>query len=192
MPRLLAFAIWALFSGSMAAAAEKHIDPETGLAGWRWQDTTASITFNQRLPVQSRAYFQGRGFTPEAAERIARSCVFQAILRNRAAASRPMRLDLAEWRVFPEQKGPPRPLPLESQWQSEWERRGVSRAARIAFRWSLFPTVQTFEPGDWNMGMITVGLPAGETFDLEVVWRQGEEPRVVRFEGMQCAPDREI
>ena len=185
----LAFAI--LFAANATAEPEKHVDPETGLVGWEWQDDDVSITLNQRLPDQSRAYFQGRGFRSEAADRIAESCVFQAIIRNRADPPVVMQLNLADWRVH--QAGESvRPLRLESEWQPEWERRDVGQAARIAFRWSLFPTVQTFQPGDWNMGMITIGLHPGESFDLEVVWRQDEVPRRVSFGGMRCAPEREI
>ncbi|SCZ58390.1 hypothetical protein [Thiohalomonas denitrificans] len=186
---VLAFTL--LVTAGVAAQPDQRVNPETGLAGWEWQDDAASITFNQRLPDQSRAYFQGRGFRSEEAEQIAQNCVFQAVIRNRADASAAMQLDLADWRVVPV-GSEPRPLRLESDWQAEWEQRSVGQGARIAFRWSLFPTVQTFQPGDWNMGMITIGLPPGEPFDLEVNWRQGEESRRLRFENMRCAPDREI
>ncbi len=186
---VLAFTL--LVTAGVAAEPDQRVNPETGLAGWEWQDDAVSITFNQRLPDQSRAYFQGRGFRSEEAEQIAQSCVFQVILRNHADASAPLQLDLADWHVVPS-GGEPGPLRLEPGWQVEWEQRGVAQGARIAFRWSLFPTVQTLQPGDWNMGMITIGLPPGESFDLEAVWRQGREPRRVRFEGMRCAPDREI
>lgn len=168
-------------------AAEQVTEEGSGLPGWRWEGDGASFTFNQRLPDQTRAFFQGRGFLPEQAEPLAADCVFQAIIRNHAAASTPLELDLAEWRVIPAE-GTTQPLRLEAQWQKEWERRGVTQPARIAFRWSLFPTRQRFEPGDWNMGMITIGLPPGSHFDLEVVWHAGNEQRHQRFTALRCAP----
>lgn len=169
-----------------ASAVEQVAEEGSGLPGWRWEDTVVSFTFNQRLPDQTRAFFQGRGFLPEQAEPLAHDCVFQAIIRNSATAATPMEIDLAQWRVIPD-AGAAQPLRLESQWQQEWEQRRVAEAARIAFRWSLFPTRQTFEPGDWNMGMITLGLPPGSRFELDVVWRAGNQILHQRFPGMHCA-----
>lgn len=171
------------------AAVQQIAEEGSGLPGWRWQSDGAAFTFNQRMPDQTRAFFQGRGFLAEQAELLARDCVFQAIIRNDAAATAPLVLDLAEWRVLPA-GGTAQSLKLEAEWQKEWEQRQVSQAARIAFRWALFPTEQSFEPGDWNMGMITLGLPPGSRFELEVVWRRNGETRRQRFPGMYCAADR--
>jgi hypothetical protein len=167
-------------------------DPQNGLESWSWHGDGASFTFTQRLPDQSRAYFQGRGLTPDAAEEVAMACVFQAIVRNDADAPVPLELNLADWRVTaaPEKRAAERePLRLEAEWQQEWEHLALTQAARIAFRWSLFPTRQLFQPGDWNMGMVTFNQPPGSRFDLELEWRQGKEPRQLRIEGMRCAPD---
>jgi hypothetical protein len=179
-----------LLAGGPAAAAVQQMSEEgSGLPGWHWQGEGAFFTFNQRLPDQTRAFFQGRGFLPEQAEPLARDCVFQAIIRNGAEATAPMALSLAEWRVHPV-GGSAQPLRLEAQWQEQWERMGVSRPARIAFRWALFPTEQHFAPGDWNMGMITLGLAPGSCFELEVVWRAGDVSKRQRFPAMQCAADQ--
>ena len=175
-------------AGIATAAVQQIVEEGSGLPGWQWQGEGVSFTFNQRLPDQTRAFFQGRGFTPQQAEPLAADCVFQAIIRNGAGAAAPMTLNLAEWRVHPT-GGSAQPLRLEAQWQEQWERTGVSQPARIAFRWSLFPTTQHFEPGDWNMGMITLGLAPGSRFDLEVIWRSGAESRHQRFPAMQCATD---
>lgn len=187
---MIALQVLLFASGAVAADAEHSRDPETGLESWQWQgDAGASFTFNQRLPDQSRAYFQGRGFQPADAEPVAMACVFQAIIRNRADAIAPIDLELSGWQVIPLQ-GSPRPPRLEADWQREWERRQISGPVRTAFRWSLFPTRQTFQPGDWNMGMVTFGLPPGDSFDLELTWNQDGKPRRVRLESMRCAPDQ--
>jgi hypothetical protein len=173
----------------VAASVEHSRDQATGLETWQWHGDGASLTFNQLLPDQSRAYFQGRGFPPEHAEQVALACVFQTIIRNRADAVVPLEVDLSQWRVIPVQ-GNPRPPQLQSDWQAQWERRRIVQSARLAFRWSLFPTRQTFQPGDWNMGMVTFGLTPGEAFDLELTWHEGTEPRRWRLEDMRCAPDQ--
>lgn len=171
------------------AAVQQTAEEGSGLPGWQWQGYGASFTFNQRLPDQTRAFFQGRGFLPEQAEPLAADCVFQAIIRNGAEAAAPLTLNLTEWRVTPA-GGSAQPLKLEAEWQEQWEHLGVSQPARIAFRWALFPTEQHFAPGDWNMGMITLGLPPGSRFDLEVVWRSGAQEKRQRFPAMQCATDQ--
>lgn len=178
-----------LACGPAAAAVQQIAEEGSGLPGWHWQGEGASFTFNQRLPDQTRAFFQGRGFLPEQAEPLARDCVFQAIIRNGAEAAAPLALDLAKWRVHPVDSSA-QPLRLEAQWQEEWQRMDVSQPARIAFRWALFPTVQRFEPGDWNMGMVTLGLPPGSRFDLEVVWHSGAQEKRQRFPAMQCAAEQ--
>ncbi|MCW8919781.1 MAG: hypothetical protein OQL08_13325 [Gammaproteobacteria bacterium] len=166
-------------------------DPQNGLESWGWHGDGASFTFTQRLPDQSRAYFQGRGLTPEAAEEVAMACVFQAIVRNDTDLSAPLELHLADWRVS-DAAGRAQPLRLEAEWQQQWQRLALTQAARIAFRWSLFPSQQRFQPGDWNMGMVTFNRPPGSRFDLDIVWQQGDEPRQLRIEGMRCAPDQPI
>lgn len=178
-----------LCAGPASAAVQPVTEEGSGLPGWQWQGDGAAFTFNQRLPDQTRAFFQGRGFLPAQAEPLARDCVFQIIIRNDAAATAPLVLNLAEWRVLPA-GGTAQPLKLEAEWQKEWERHQVSQAARIAFRWALFPTEQRFAPGDWNMGMITLGLTPGSRFDLEVVWHSGAQERHQRFPAMHCAADQ--
>ncbi len=184
----LGLTLFLLTCGPAIAEVQQVSEEGSGLPGWHWQGEGASFTFNQRLPDQTRAFFQGRGFLPEQAEPLARDCVFQAIIRNGAEAAAPLALNLAEWRVTPA-AGSAQPLKLEAHWQEEWEHLGVSQPARIAFRWSLFPTEQRFAPGDWNMGMITLGLAPGSRFDLEVVWRSGAQEKRRRFSAMQCAAD---
>ena len=42
------------------------------------------------------------------------------------------------------------------------------------------------------MGMVTFGLAPGSRFDLEVKWRQKDQTRSLRFDGMRCAPDEPV
>lgn len=188
----LAAAILPLLAGAAAAGTIHETDPDTGLEAWRHQGREISLEFIQRLPDQSRAYFQGRGFSPEDAEPIAASCIFQTIIRNTAPpGGGDVVLDLSRWEVRPAQ-GTAHPPKLEKAWEPEWETREVPQAARIAFRWSLFPSHQRFAPGDWNMGMVSMDLPVGARFDLEVRWTRDGEPRSMVIPDMRCAPDRHI
>jgi hypothetical protein len=185
------FTLIGLFcSGQVLAAAPAHqVDQASGLHSWQWRDSQLSLTLNQRRPDQSRGFFQARGFSGEQAEPLARDCLFQATLRNQATSPTAITVDLGQWRVIAKDS-PPRPPKLEQQWQPQWQQSGVSQAARLAFRWALFPTRQIFQPGDWNMGMITLGLTPGEGFDLVITWQEQDTPKSLRLTGLHCAPDQ--
>ncbi len=173
----------------MAAEVSTSTEATSGLVSWVWRDESATITLNQLLPDQVRAFFQGRGFSAEQSERVARHCVFQMIVRNEAQATTPMDIALDEWRVISADTtiGIPR---TASDWDQEWGRLSVGQGPRIAFRWALFPASQQFQPGDWNMGMLTLAVPAGATFDLQAVWHSGAELQDATIDDLRCAEDR--
>lgn len=171
---------------SAAGAEVRSFVDESGiLRGWEWRGDGVTLQQIQRLPDQTRAFFQGRGFPPVAADRLARTCVFQTVLRN--GGEGPIAVDLADWRI--DTGTGPRPLLLTAQWQVEWEGMGLPEPARIAFQWAMFPTRQTFEPQDWSMGMIGYPLKPGDHFDLHTQWRQAAGVRSAVIKGLACAPD---
>ncbi|MEA3278717.1 MAG: hypothetical protein U9Q81_26140 [Pseudomonadota bacterium] len=181
----LAFAAIMLF-GTAGAEVITAKDPETGLLSWTWREGGISIELVQRLPDQTRAFFLGRGFPGEAADLVGRSCVFQTIFRN--DGERPVAYDLDDWAVL--FRGSRLPLQTRKTWEKEWQAKGIDQAARIAFRWSLLPTTQGFEPGDYNWGMTSFGLSPGERFDLELVISVGGERVVGEIPALVCAADR--
>lgn len=65
-----------------------------------------------------------------------------------------------------------------------WKAEGLGEAERIAFEWSRFPTVQSFEPGDGNQGMAPVPAEARARFDLQVRRSFQDECRTVVPEGV--------
>jgi len=182
--------LWALplLLGMSAAAVERGVDPETGLRSWEWREAGVSLRLVQRLPDQSRAFFQARGFSSAAAERIANACIFQTIFRNEGG--QPLSYLLDDWRIL--HRGDSGKLMTRERWDAVWQEDEASQAARIALRWSLLPTRQRFEPGDYNWGMTAFGLPSGSAFDLEMVLHLGGEKVTRTIDGIVCAPDREV
>ena len=172
-----------------AGAVTQGIDPEATLPFWAYEDDAVEIRLIQRLPDQTRAFFIGRGFTSAMADEIARSCVFQSILRNRGPGveSPEMGIDLGTWRL--DAGDGPRPIALKEPWDERFAAAGESDAARIAFRWSTFPTEQTFRGGDYNWGMISLGVEPGTRFDLSLAWTLDGAPRTATIEGVTCAPE---
>lgn len=161
-------------------------DADTGLRAWTWSHEGISLKLLQLLPDQTRAFFLGRGFPSDAADRVGRSCVLQTIFRN--DGTHLLEYDLRNWSILFRSKR--QPLRTREVWDPEWEERGIEESARIAFRWSLLPTVQRFEPGDYNWGMTSFGLAPGERFDLALVVEVDGEPVTARIPSLVCATDR--
>jgi len=157
----------------------------TGLRNWTWREAGISVQLVQRLPAQTRGFFQGRGFTSAQSDTIAKTCVLQTIFRN--DGKQPLRYDLDNWRIT--YQGTQRPLLTRKHWNKYWQDSKATPAARIALRWSLLPTRQQFEPGDYNWGMISFGLPPGASFDLSLRLTINKTPITRSIPGIVCATD---
>ncbi len=174
-------------SGARAASLTRLDNPETGLSRWRLDLPVLHLELAQRLPDQVRGFFLARGFPSALADAFARACVFQVIARN-VGERAPLVIDLAAWRV--RREGEARPLPDKQTWLNSWRAAGLAPAAALAFRWATFPERQRFAPGDYNWGMLGFGPAPGESFDLQLVWREGDEPKSRWIRNLQCAEDK--
>jgi len=183
--RFVALALAVVFGNCLSGQVETGSEESSGLSYWEWRHQGMRIRLVQRLPDQTRAFFQGRGFSAEASNVIGRSCVFQAILRNDGA--RPVALDLETWEVLFE--GQLRPLLTREHWRGRWTDGEVGQRARIALNWSLLPTRQHFEAGDYNWGMISFGLPPGLKFDLLLKVVIDSEEIGGSLSSVACTPD---
>ena len=185
------FAVWSLASSQADAEIQLQtgIDQEATLPYWQISDAGMSLRLVQRLPDQTRGYFQARGFTKAESDLIARSCVFQTVFKNESSHGQPgeLQYNLHDWIVSA--GGKQQGLKLREDWQREWQQRQVPKAAQIAFEWSLYPTQQVYRPGDYNWGMSIFNLKPGTQFNLKVVWRQYGKIHTATIKDMQCAAD---
>ena len=179
----------AVFSASAIAETIKGTDDAAQLPFWEWRDKSVSIRLVQRLPDQSRGYFEARGFSKNESELIANSCVFQTVYKNisPAGSSNIIIYDLSQWHVHV--NGNKSSMKLREYWEKEWVRLKVSTKAKIAFKWSLLPTQQTYKPQDFNWGMSVFGLKPGTRFDLEMKWSINGKKITQWMKGLECAPD---
>ena len=171
--------------GQLWAEVVVGVGEPTGLRTWEWREQGISIQLVQRTPDQTRAFFQGRGFSSGDADTIALACVFQTIFRN--DGMQPLTYDLNAWQIT--HHGDSFPLQTRERWEQKWLDRAVKPAARIAFRWSLLPTRQSFEPGDYNWGMTSFGLPPGAAFDLSLILMVNGRSVSAEIPAVVCAPD---
>jgi len=175
------------------AEVTRSTDAETGLKSWALNNDAFGLELIQRLPDQTRGFFQGRGFSRQVADQIATECVLQTIGKNNSSAStgkKSIQYNLQDWKVSV--GGHLQGIKLKEQWEREWgDDPQISNAARIAFRWATFPTQQEFEPGgDFNWGMISFGLPPGTEFDLKVRWTQNGKAQSHWIKHIECPADR--
>ena len=179
----------ALLAGVAMAEIKTGIDAEAQLPYWEIAEPNVSVRLVQRLPDQTRGFFEARGFAKADAETIAQSCVFQTVFKNLSTPARPVTIDydLKEWRVWA--GAAQRQLKTREDWQREWAARGIAQPARLAFEWALLPTRQTYHVSDYNWGMSVYDLKPGTRFALDVVWRENGKSRRARIDGVHCAPD---
>jgi len=173
------------------ARVEQTVDVQTQLKSWKLTEAPFSLELIQRLPDQTRAFFQGRGFSSDIANDIATQCVLQTIGKNtsRSPQSKSISYNLYDWKIYVTTKA--QRIKFKETWDKEWAEDGVSTASRIAFRWATFPTQQSFDPGgDFNWGMISFGLPPGSKFDLKVVWKHNNKTHSQWIKQIECPADQ--
>ena len=159
------------------------VDPNTNIETWILHDDGVEIELIQISPDQARGFFLARGFNRADVDYYAASCIFAAVVRNQSQAV--VSYHLADWRYAAD--GVSHKLKLKDDWLREWQQRGASKSAQIAFEWSQHPTNQTLEPNDWNQGMTTYQVPHGSRFDLTLKWKKGDKNYVDTINGIHCA-----
>ena len=80
-------------------------------------------------------------------------------------------------------------MKVRKQWDAQWVKQKVKKPQRLAFEWALYPTSQTYQPGDYNWGMSAFNLKPGDTFDLKLVWHQYGKQHNKLIKDIQCAED---
>ena len=178
-----------LIATPATAAVTRGTDPEAQLPYWEVVDAGMSLRLVQRLPDQTRGFFQARGFNAQQADMIALNCVFQTVFRNTSTPDKGgnVEYNLRDWTVHA--IGGRQGMKTREDWRGIWASKKASKSARVAFEWALLPTQQIYRPGDYNWGMSVFNLPPGSAFDLEVIWRWQGKTRSARIEEMRCAED---
>ena len=115
----------------------------------------------------------------EAIEDIASYCVFGTIVRNTSDTS--LYYSVADW-YAETADGVKHTFKTKTQWLDEW------RKMSIRYPWTILPSEQTFEIGDWSQGFTTIKLPREEPFDLIYSWNLDGEKKLGKIKKIRCAP----
>ena len=153
----------------------------------RWEGNGLKLELEPLLPDQVSAFFIGRGFPAEAAGLVAREgCLFRVALGNSSGAAGAPAVDirLKDWGAVTREGR--KPLRVREDWEPLWDKLNLDTESRVAFRWALFPTEQTFGAADFNWGYLAFGLPVGTPFAADLAWRTGGKAYTRRIEGLEC------
>lgn len=177
-------AIASLSVGSLLAVNGYAMD---GIA-WshRTEQGSVTLTANPLGGISRSAFYEARGFPAEAIRPYAQACAFSFGMQNNGTATLTTRL--ADWQAIG-RDGRRVALRLPDSWDAGFEKAGVPPAARIAFRWAQFQAENTFEPGDWIMGMATLEQPLPGTFRLVARYRNDRGNHEIVLDRLACAHD---
>jgi len=147
-----------------------------------WENHSHGVSFSlkQIVPIAVKSFYLNRGFTENQIKAYSFSCVFAAILRNNNAPGK-IHFISNNWKVLV--NGEIHPLVSTEQWLQGFSNNNAKKSALIAFRWAQFPHEQEYEPGgDWNQGMLSIGLPPGSQFDIIADWDINNKKYEVKLE----------
>ncbi len=155
-----------------------------------WRHSVAqggvTLTANPLTAEQRTAFYIARGFSESAIRPYALACGFSFGMRNTGA--HPVRTTLAAWHAVGSDGRRVR-LRLPAAWDTEWALATVSEPARIAFRWAQFQAENTFEAGDWIMGMATLESPLPGSFRLIARYHDEKGDHEIVLDKLACGRD---
>jgi len=186
MKNIITALILGLFSLSCYANTSQSyaIDSVTGAGTWKIHNQGVNFSLTQILPEQAQAFYVNRGFTLKQIKPYSSSCVYMAVLRNDNAPGT-IHFESNKWSVFV--NGQSRLLKSVDSWVQQLTTSTTKKSALIAFRWAQFPPEQEYEPGgDWNQGMLSIGLAPGSQFDIVARWDIDGKPYNVKLRGVRC------
>ena len=173
-----------LLPGLAMGTPQKYRLLDSGAGSWEIQSSGVTFFLSQIMPLQLKAFYSNRGFSLEQIEPYVQSCVYMTVLRNDAAEGT-IHFVRQNWLVHVD--GEPHPLVPVSEWVDGFRSAGIKNSALVAFRWAQFPPEQYYEPGgDWNQGMLSMGLEPGTRFDVTARWDIDGKEFEATLEGVHC------
>lgn len=170
-----------LASIALSSHAEEEIE-------WRHQARRGGVVLKANpLGHGSRtAFYAARGFSTDAIQPYAQACGFSFGMQNGDSVA--IRARLADWRVV-DANGRSIGFRLPESWDADWRQAGIPPSARIAFRWAQFQADNSFESGDWIMGMATLEATPAAPFRLIARYHDNKGDHKIVLDKLECAHD---
>lgn len=155
---------------------------------WRFQAKHGDVVLmaNPLGQASRTAFYAARGFTATIIQPYAQACGFSFGMQNAGGLALTTRL--ADWAAV-DVDGRRISLRLPETWDAQWEKAGVPQSARIAFRWAQFQAENSFEPGDWIMGMATLESVPAAPFRLVARYHDHKGNHEIVLDKLECARD---
>ncbi len=139
-------------------------------------------------PEQISAFYEARGFPPEALERFRATCFITVHVDNKG--DRVLWLETANWRIT--QAGVPVSRLGRDHWNRVWDEIDLPQANRSTFGWTQLPDVRDLQPTEPVGGNIV--LPRnGRPYNIRANFHTGAGKRQgmisVDFDNLHCAED---
>lgn len=181
----MSFAPFAVFAAILIQAAAGHAAEDSA---WRHRAARDGVTLTANpLSVEQRlAFYIARGFPAAAIRPYAQACGFSFGMLN--TGTRPARTLLADWHAIGADGRRVR-LRAPASWDADWALANVSESARLAFRWAQFQAENTFEAGDWIMGMATLEAPLPGSFRLVAPYHDEQGVHEIVLDKLACGRD---
>ncbi|MBT6655112.1 MAG: hypothetical protein HOA99_00535 [Candidatus Thioglobus sp.] len=177
---LLSTTVVFYFTNSLAKVQDKDLEYKT------WKKTEHGVVFSlKQLSVeQLNAFYYARGFSVEQIHPYAYSCAYSTVLQNNNALGS-MHFVRSKWDISSNNKI--KKIITSASWLQGFKQADVKPSALIAFRLSQLPEEQSYNPnGDWNQGILSVGLKSGAKFDIIIRWDVDNKPYEFTIQGVNC------
>ena len=183
LPKCIVVALWLTATGVAPL-------PSTAQERKEYDDDQVFMRLISRTPTQLSAFYQGRGFSRGAIDRILETCFVTAIVRNKALDV--LWLDLDLWRFSEDGK------PIErigrDHWREKWDAVGLPQAHRSTFGWTLMPERRDLRLDESVGGNVVIPWQS-RPFTLTATFPTGASreggPETIVFEGIRCATGEE-
>lgn len=175
----------AVFAALTAVAGACHAVEDIE---WRHRAAHGAVTLNANplTTAQRTAFYLARGFSGAVIQPYAQACGFSLGMRN--SGPMPVRTALADWQAVGADGRRVR-LSLPAEWDGQWAKAQVPEPARVAFRWAQFQAENSFEAGDWIMGMATLESPLPGSFRLVARYHDEKGHHDIVLDPLSCAHD---
>lgn len=176
--------LYVLFSQPVVAA-EKKTDPLL------YEDSQIKFQVLLQTPKQISAFYEGRGFSRPAIDRLASACFIALLVHNKSRDV--LWLDLTQWQF--EGPGATKIDRLSRDyWVNHWDATGLDQASRSTYGWTLMPEQRDLREDEGVGGRVSLPMQK-QAFTLIANFNTGATKsgavKTVRIDSIICKPDTE-